>query len=72
MCSACTSVNSKGLAMSAGAGRARSRTPRIGGDDRVDHVEGLEQALDDVRTVARLLAGGTPSDGVMTSTWCAT
>ena len=42
------------------------------GDDRVDHVERLHQALDDVRAVLAPCAGGTRCGGVMTSIWWST
>ena len=34
---------------------ARSSLPRMSGDDLVDHVEGLEQALDDVGPLVGLV-----------------
>ena len=49
------SLNSNGFAISAGACRVGRLGAADQGDDRVDHVERREQALDDVRAVARLL-----------------
>ena len=70
MCSACTSLNSNGAAMSAVAGRGRVvADARISGDDLVDHVERLEQALDDVGPRRGPCRGGTRERRVMTSTW---
>ena len=41
-------------------------------DDLVDHVEGLEQALEDVGSRCGPCPGGTRERRVMTSTWWAT
>ena len=55
MCVACISLNSNGAAINAclrRVGRFRAADQR---DDRVDHVERLEQTLEDVRAVAGLV-----------------
>ena len=48
---------------------ARSSAGPDGGDDLVDHVERLDEALDDVGPVLRPCRGGTRERRVMTSTW---
>ena len=55
MCSACTSVNSNGVGHQPDAGGGAVLRAADRGDDLVDDVEGLEQALDDVGAVLRLL-----------------
>ena len=59
------SVNSNGAAISRGGPCRPTPTPDQR-DDRVDHVERLDQALDDVRPLARLLQPelGAPRDDV--------
>ena len=52
-----------GSAMQAGAGRRPVLRRPDGGDDGVDHVERLEQALDDVGPVLGLVAAGTRTAG---------
>ena len=63
MCSACTSLNSNGAAMQRRRAAALSSDARMVGDDLVDQVERLEQALDDVGPLAGLVAGGTRTAG---------
>ena len=55
MCSACTSLNSNGSAIRPSRAAAAVLAGADEGDDRVDHVEGLEQALEDVGPVAGLV-----------------
>ena len=54
MCSAWTSVNSNGAAIRPVAGGGAVLGPADQGDDLVDDVDGLEQALDDVGAVLGL------------------
>ena len=49
--------------MSALAGRRTVVRAADGGDDGVEHVDGLEQALDDVGPGPGLVAAGTRSAG---------
>ena len=68
MCLAWISLNSNGVGHQpvAGGGLVLGRPDQ--GDDRVDHVEGLEEALDDVGPVLGL-ARRYSERRVMTSTW---
>ena len=68
MCSAWTSENSNGSAMSASRAAPLSSDGPDGGDDLVDEVEGLDQPLDDVGPVPGLVADGTRDRRRMTST----
>ena len=60
------------LGHQAGLGRRGVVAGPDQGDDRVDDVERLDAALEDVLAVAGLSAGGTRDRRVMTSTWWAT
>ena len=56
---ACTSLNSNGVRLQRGDGRLPVLRRPDGGDDGVDHVEGLDQSLDDVGPVPGLVGAGT-------------